>query len=135
MTIRNRLILMLAVPLVALVIVAGFGFAQLSSQSELHEDAQASSAEVFLVDRIGRAIGTERLAGAGSLGAETVNESINATDAAIETALAEGSPDVVQVAENVQSELGTGIRGNLDEYRSALDLVCLLYTSPSPRDS
>jgi len=118
---------MLAVPLVALVIVAGFGFGQLSADSELLEDAELAAEETVLVDSIGRAVGVERLAFFGGASGSEIAEVTEATDAVLENAIALGSNDVDVVAELVRTTIDAGRDSaaelRLQEYRVALGLV------------
>ena len=124
MTIRNRLILMLTVPLVALVLVAAFGFAQLSADSEQLEDAQDSATESILADRIGRAIGTERLGFEAGFAGADLSELVDATDATIAAAAGE-SAELAELAQLTEGNLdiaraATG-SARLQEYRVALN--------------
>ena len=124
MTIRNRLILMLAVPLVALVLVAAFGFAQLSADSEQLEDAQDSATESILADRIGRAIGTERLGFEAGFAGADLSELVDATDATIAAAAGESAElaDLAQLTEgNLDNARAATGSARLQEYRVALN--------------
>lgn len=127
MTIRDRLILMLTVPLLALVLVAAFGFSQLSAESEDHEDARETTIETTLVDRIGRNIGSERLGFVSGVSASALAEFEEATDASIEAAVSIGSAEVAGLAEAVQTAVVESRTGSssqrLEQYRGALDLV------------
>ena len=124
MTIRNRLILMLTVPLVALVLVAAFGFAQLSADSEQLEDAQDSATESILADRIGRAIGTERLGFEAGFAGADLSELVDATDATIAAAAGESAElaDLAQLTEgNLDVARAATGSARLQEYRVALN--------------
>ena len=126
MTIRNRLILMLTVPLVALVLVAAFGFAQLSSDSELLEDAQATAEDAILADRVGRAIGTERLGFEAGFSGSDLSILTDATDAAIAAAASE-SGDLGALGEltlaNVEVARASDGGVRLQEYNAAIEQI------------
>ena len=126
MTIRNRLILMLTVPLVALVLVAAFGFAQLSSDSELLEDAQATAEDAILADRVGRAIGTERLGFEAGFSGSDLSTLTDATDAAIAAAASE-SGDLGALGEltlaNVEAARASDGGLRLQEYNAAIEQI------------
>jgi|GEM_PF-1428771 len=126
MTIRNRLILMLTVPLVALVLVAAFGFAQLSSDSELLEDAQATAEDAILADRVGRAIGTERLGFEAGFSGADLSILTDATDAAIAAAASE-SGDLGALGEltlaNIEAARVSDGGLRLQEYNVAIEQI------------
>ena len=126
MSIRNRLILMLTVPLVALVLVAAFGFAQLSADSELLEDAEVTTQDAILADTLGRAIGTERLGFEAGFSGAQLSVLTDATDAAIENATT-GTTELTALAELAQATVDTArsTTGTLQiqEYGIALDQI------------
>ena len=126
MTIRNRLILMLTVPLVALVLVAAFGFANLSADSELLEDAQSTAEDAILADRMGRAVGAERLGFEAGFPVEEFSEIADAADAAI-AASSNGSAELGALAEITQANLDAARSSSgetrLLEYGVALDEI------------
>ncbi len=105
MTIRNRLILLLAVPLVALVVVGAFGFAQQSRDSELHEVAQESMESVIALDELGRAIGIERLEYASGLGGARLQDIREATDTVRNEVQATADAEIVATADEVERDL------------------------------
>lgn len=127
MSIRNRLVLMLTVPLLALVLVAAFGFSQLSADAERLEDAQQTFEESFLADIIGRNIGDERLSFVSAPGTPELIELTEQTDNSINVAIGSGTPAVASLAEEVQSILeparNSGADVRMGEYIVALDLI------------
>lgn len=127
MSIRNKLVLMLTVPLLALVLISAFGFSQLNADAEVFEDAQRTFEETILVDAIGRNIGVERLGFVSGFPSDQLDGMTNATDSALDRAIRVGTADVASVAESVQTTLNGARTGGadvrLEEYVVALDAI------------
>ena len=142
MSIRNRLVLMLTVPLLALVLVAAVGFSQLNAGAERLEDAQETFEETVLVDAIGRNIGLERLGFVSGFPGDQQVDLSEATDSSIDRATSIGTSELATLAESLQATVDqarmSGADVRLEQYLSALDSIdnfidgrstCLLYTS------
>ena len=127
MSIRNRLVLMLTVPLLALVLVAAVGFSQLNAGAERLEDAQETFEETVLVDAIGRNIGLERLGFVSGFPGDQQVDLSEATDSSIDRAISIGTSELATLAESLQATVdqarmsGTDVR--LEQYLSALDSI------------
>ena len=103
MSIRNRLVLMLTVPLLALVVVAAVGFSQLNAGAERLEDAQETFEETVLVDAIGRNIGLERLGFVSGFPGDQQVDLSEATDSSIDRATSIGTSELATLAESLQA--------------------------------
>ncbi len=90
MRIRSKLLMMMAIPLVALVVVAAFGFRQQASRAGNADDAIVVVETVEVYNDAAVAVGDERLAQLGAQGAIPIDEAMGNTDAAIEALARQG---------------------------------------------
>ena len=84
MNIRTKLIVMLAVPLVALALVAFVGFAGQNSDLELNEDATIAVQTINNLDQLWLIVADERLAVLGDGTIQEVSDLAAITDAAFD---------------------------------------------------
>ena len=127
MTIKNKLILMLAIPLLALAVVSAVGFREQSSLAETNEDAQINAQSIVMLDELAGQIGTERLSLAAGESPSTVYPVARATDAMIDEIVRSGNSEAAQVAAAVD-ELIPAVRAFQTSelfagYEKALELI------------
>ena len=125
MNIRSRLIVMMAVPLLALAVVALVGIRNQNQQSERNEDAQVAVDTISNLDDLWISIANERLAVFS--GGEGADELIEITDATFSRIESQGDFAGWTVAAVAQDELLEN-RGELtpeafDAYFAALDAI------------
>lgn len=117
MRIRNKLILMLAIPLAALALVGALGFRDQSSTAQQVSSALRSDGVVQSLNLSIKAIGVERLAYVSNTIGPEVDELRQATDGELaqtqELAAAEGLPGVQAAASNAVADLAAA-RSNGD---------------------
>ena len=130
MNIRTKLILMLAVPLLALAVVAALGFRTQNTESEINEDAQDSVETIANLDELWQNLAAERLAvlGEGSGGDADFTELTDTTNATLD-AIAAGGDARGWTAAGLAIEALPADRGSdgsieaFDQYSNALDIL------------
>ena len=127
MNIRTKLIVMLAVPLVALAVVAFAGFAGQNADLEVNEDAKASVATITNLDRLWWIVADERLAVLGDATPEEIAEAAAVTDAVVEEIAdstdTTGAAVVAEAIALLPADRSAGGLDALDAYNDALDVL------------
>ena len=127
MTIKNKLILMLSIPLIALAIVSAVGFREQSALAEISEDAQANAESIVLLDRLASQLGIERLDLASGSAPSAVYVIAQESDALIEEIRLSGNAEAAAVA-NAVDEIIPPVRAVptpelLNAYVDALEVI------------
>ncbi len=127
MNIRTKLIVMLAVPLVALAVVAFVGFSGQNADLEVNEDATVSVATITNVDRLWWTVADERLAVLGESSAEEIAEAIAATDLVVaeivDSTDANGAALATEAVAFLPADRSTASIEALTAYNNALDIL------------
>ena len=127
MTIRSKLILMLAIPLAALGLVSLFGFLAQNAQAEVNNAAQVVAESIVALDELAVQIADERLTVASGATRNEIDERIEATNTAA-ALLGEQSnelsgPAARQVLLTLGSERGAPTPDVLDRYERSLRII------------
>ena len=113
MNIRTKLILMLAIPIAALVLIAGVGFRDQSAQAERNEDITETAETIVELESLALRVADERLATLlvdfepGAASQDAFANAIVATDAEIEAVQASRSDVSAPVAASVADTVVT----------------------------
>lgn len=139
MNIRNKLILMLAIPITALVLIAGLGFRTQSAEAEKNEDAAEIAGSIVALQDLALEIADERLAlvqatlaaadpTEQAVGTTELEAAIASTDAELAEVASSGDPLTAPIAESVLSIMGTShgtdmSGATLGDYTEALNEI------------
>ena len=121
MTIRSKLIVLLAVPLAALAVVAIWAFRDVNTDAEVLEDTEISVTAIANLEALWTDLSKERLA---VVSGTNVAEFIETTDMTVESIVSQNDAVGAAVAADAVASLPINRRGaTSDDYSDALDIV------------